>query len=65
MPRKSSKREVGDLVQEFMDEAKADLMKEVLATRQPSRRRELLAAADGLDSVSKRFYAWLNGRFAA
>ncbi len=65
MPRKSSKREVGDLVAEFMAEAKADILRDILATRQMTRRRELLSQADGLDAVSKRFYHWLNGRFAA
>lgn len=62
MPRKSMKDESAAFIEQFFDEAAANYMKDVMQTRQPSRRRQLLAEADALDKVKARFYNWLNGK---
>ena len=45
----------------FFDEAKAGLTADILKTRQPTRRAELLNEIDALDRVHARFYNWVNG----
>lgn len=61
MPRKSTKEEAGAYMQTFFDEAKEKLTQEILSTRQPARRGQLLKEIDALDRVHSRFYNWING----
>ena len=61
MPRRSTKDEAGEFMQGFFDEAKEKLTADILKTRQPTRRQELLNEIDALDRVHSRFYNWING----
>lgn len=61
MPRKSTKDESAQFIQSFFDEAKVQLTEDILKTRQPSRRGQLLKEIDALDRVHARFYNWING----
>ena len=65
MPRKTARAELERQMEQFFDETKAGYMKDVMATRQPARRRALLAEADALDKVKGRFYNWLTGQVSA
>ena len=61
MPRKSTKEEAGAYMETFFDEAKQLLTDDILRTRQPGRRGQLLKEIDALDRVHARFYNWING----
>ena len=61
MPRKTTKEEAAGYIETFFAEAKQALTDEVLRTRQPKRRNELLKEIDALDRVNGRFYNWING----
>jgi hypothetical protein len=65
MPRKTAKQETEQTISRFFEEAKAGYMKDILATRQPGRRRALLSEVDALDKVQARFYHWMNGEVTA
>lgn len=61
MARRSTREEAGKFMQGFFDEAKDLLTRDILSTRQPIRREELLKEIDALDRVHSRFYNWING----
>ena len=61
MPRRSTKEEATKFMQSFFDEAHEVLTNEIVKTRQPPRRNELLKEIDALDRVHGRFYNWING----
>ena len=61
MPRRSTREEASKFMQGFFDEAKQILTDDILKTRQPLRREELLKEIDALDRVNARFYNWVNG----
>jgi len=61
MPRRSTKEESAKFMSGFFEEAKASLTADILKTRQPMRRTELLNEIDALDRVNARFYNWING----
>ena len=61
MPRKSTKEEAAQFMEGFFEEAKQNLTADILKTRQPIRRSELLNEIDALDRVNARFYNWING----
>ena len=61
MPRRSTREEATKFMQGFFEEAKDALTKDILKTRQPLRRTELLSEIDALDRVNARFYNWING----
>jgi len=61
MPRRSTREEATKFMQGFFDEAKETLTADILRTRQPNRRTELLNEIDALDRVHGRFYNWING----
>lgn len=60
MPRKTARQETEKLVKQFMDDSKAQYLRDIQLTRQPTRRQQLLYELDALDSVSAKFYKWLN-----
>lgn len=61
MPRRSTKEEATKFMEGFFDEAKQILTDDILRTRQPARRGQLLKEIDALDRVHARFYNWVNG----
>ena len=61
MPRRSTKEEATKFMGGFFQEAKDGLTADILKTRQPNRREELLKEIDALDRVHGRFYNWING----
>jgi hypothetical protein len=61
MPRKTAKEEVEAQFDKFFTETRTQLMYEITATRQPTRRSELLKEIDVLERVHGRFYNWVNG----
>ena len=61
MPRRSTKEEAAKFMASFFEEAKQLLTDDILKTRQPLRREELLKEIDALDKVHSRFYNWVNG----
>ena len=61
MPRKSTQEEASKYMEGFFAEAKELLTADILKTRQPTRREELLKEIDALDRVHSRFYNWING----
>ena len=61
MPRRSTKEEATKFMAGFFAEAKDALTADILKTRQPTRRSELLNEIDALDRVHARFYNWING----
>ena len=61
MPRRSTKEEATQFMEGFFEEAKQTLTDEILRTRQPNRRGQLLKEIDALDRVHARFYNWVNG----
>lgn len=62
MPRASPAKQAEKMIAVFFDETQAGLMKDVMSTRQPTRRAELLAQLDTFDKVKGRFYHWLTSR---
>lgn len=61
MPRRSTKEEATRFMAQFFEEAKENITRDVVSTRQPKRRSELLKELDALDRVDSRFYNWVNG----
>ena len=61
MARKTAKEEAGKLMKLFVQQTKDKYLRDITATRQPGRRRQLLYELDALDSVAGKLYDWLNG----
>lgn len=61
MPRRTARQETERMFNQFLQEAKDGLTRDILSTRQPKRRKGLLTEIDALDRVEARFYAWVNG----
>ena len=61
MPRKTAKEEATKIINKFMSESEADILRDIKGTRQPSIRAEYLAEMDALDRMKKRYYNWSNG----
>lgn len=62
MARKTAVEETTRLMEQFFVEADEGLVMELKLTRQPKRRKLMLATLDSLDTVRTRYYHWLNGQ---
>ncbi len=61
MPRRTAKQETERMFNQFLQEAKDGLNRDISSTRQFKRRKGLLREIDALDRVEARFYSWVNG----
>ena len=61
MARRTAAAETEELMKVFFSETEQDYIIKIKATRQPKRRKVMLAELDALDAVKGRFYHWING----
>lgn len=62
MARATAIQQAEKHIARFFLETKAGIMHDITRTRQPSRRKALLAQLDTFDKVEGRFYHWLTSQ---